>query len=291
MTVMSTIYLLGGAYPQADTYGEIIETHHVPGGETGNSAIVLSSLGYNVKIDGPYLGKDSKDGIEYFCDKYNIDCSNMPYDDKFIGIKDVVMVGEKTRTVFGWFQQYFGNSIKRWTKPDYVAIDSAKVVGLDPYFPETSEDVARYCGKTSKPYVSIDAPYDNIISKNAAAIITSKEFINSTYPDMNTGDLMTLYTQNTDGLVIFTFGSDDILFSRKGQPISKSKTFDVTVKSTLGAGDTFRAGVIHGVYNKLLDSDIVEFASATAACVISRFPMALNPPTMKEITDLIKSRK
>lgn len=291
MTVMSTIYLLDGDFPEADTYKEIVETYYVPGGETCNSAIVLSAIGHRVKIDGPYLGKDSKEGIEHYCNKFRIDCSNMKYDSEFIGVKDVVMVGGSTRTVFGWFKKYFPDSKRRWTVPDTGAIDFAKVVGLDPYFPQSSDEVALYCHKTSKEYVTIDSKYDSIIHKYSSVIIISKEYINVNYPNIPPKELMRLYTQNCEGLVIFTFGSGDIMYSRKSQLIQYFPTYSVDVKSTLGAGDTFRGGVLHGVCEGFADREIVEFACGMAACAISRFPMAHNPPSLNEIEDLIASRK
>jgi sugar/nucleoside kinase (ribokinase family) len=289
MTVMSNIYLLAGPYPKADTYQEIHAGHHVPGGETGNSAIVLANLGHKVKIDGPYLGRDSKVGIESFCQRYAIDCSNMTYDEDFIGVKDVVLIGPDTRTVFGWFGQYFSDPIRRWTEPDYKAINHARVVGIDPYFPDSSDETARYCTETKKPYVAIDSTYDSVIHKGSSVMIISNEYINNTYPGMDHKELMQAYTDRSDGLVIFTFGSKDILYSRKSMPINTFHTYKVDVVSTLGAGDTFRAGALHGLFENYDDLGIVRFAAATAACVISRFPMALIPPTLEEIQNLINN--
>jgi sugar/nucleoside kinase (ribokinase family) len=54
----------------------------------------------------------------------------------------------------------------------------------------------------------------------------------------------------------------------------------------LGAGDTFRGGVIHGVACELDDDGIVRFAAATATSVCRRFPMAYDPPDLDEITAL-----
>jgi sugar/nucleoside kinase (ribokinase family) len=62
------------------------------------------------------------------------------------------------------------------------------------------------------------------------------------------------------------------------------------VKSTLGAGDCFRAGIIHGVLQGMDDADIVRFAAATAASVCQRFPFALDPPGLKEIAALAAKR-
>lgn len=288
MTVLSTIHLLAGQYPEADSYQEIKETHILPGGETANSAIVLANLGYKVKIDGPFLGKRTKNGLNEFCAKYGIDCSSMYFDPDFDGVQDLVLIDKDSRTVFGKFNDYF-SGWKRWSKPDKSAIDSAKIVSLDPFFGEESALVAELCVALRKKYVTIDCAPESIIFKNATATVISNEFIKNNYPKENINDLCSRYTNASDGLVIFTFGAKEILYCRKGEPIKKILPYKVDVKSTLGAGDTFRAGVVYGILNDLSDEETVKFAAATAASVCMRFPMALNPPTINEIQSIINN--
>ncbi len=287
MTVYSTIHLLNGPYPEADSYAEIKESHQIPGGETGNSAIVLAKLGYRVKIDGPFLGSKTKDGIHSFFEKIGVDCSALNYDSSFDGVQDMVLIDGSSRTVFGKFQHFF-NSEKRWNKPDQSAIKAAGIVSLDPFFGRESEEVARFCAAIKKKYVTIDTPPEGDIHRNAAATVISNEFIRNEYPDINPTDLLKKYTEYSEGLVIFTFGSREILFSRKGQPIRRFSPYQVAVKSTLGAGDTFRAGVVYGILNGWEDSEVVKFAAATAASVCARFPMALDPPGLDEILSLMR---
>jgi len=95
--------------------------------------------------------------------------------------------------------------------------------------------------------------------------------------------MLRLYSEQSSGLVILTCGSEEILFARGSGEIGKIRPFNVVPKSTLGAGDTFRGGVIHGVHCGLSDEGIVRFAAATAACVCQRFPMAFDPPGLEEI--------
>ncbi|MHB8065373.1 MAG: PfkB family carbohydrate kinase, partial [Ruminiclostridium sp.] len=95
------------------------------------------------------------------------------------------------------------------------------------------------------------------------------------------------YTEKTEGLVIFTFGSRKIMFGRKNGPVHRLKPYKVKVQSTLGAGDTFKAGVIYGVFKGMSDEDVVKFAAATAGTVCSSFPFVLNPPSLEMIYELI----
>ena len=74
-----------------------------------------------------------------------------------------------------------------------------------------------------------------------------------------------------------------MIYGRKGQTAKHMKPFKVEVKSTLGAGDTYKAGCLYGLLKGLSDDAIVRFASACSAVAISRFPLPLNPPTLEEI--------
>lgn len=289
MTVYSTIHLLDASYPEPDSYGEIKETYVIPGGETGNSAIVLANLGYKVKIDGPFLGVKTKEGILDFFKKFDVDCTGLYFDPGFEGVQDLVLIDKDTRTVFGKFAHYFSGE-KKWSKPDEKAIQSAKIISLDPFFKDESEWVATYCKAVGKQYVTIDCLPGSEMLKFAAATVVSNEFIRNEFPKEDVRVLLKKYTDASDGLVIFTFGAREILYGRKDGEIRSFVPYKVDVKGTLGAGDTFRAGIVYGVLNQLDDENIVKFAAATAASVCARFPMALNPPGLDEITGLVNRK-
>lgn len=291
MTVMSTIHRLAGPYPAEDSYQEVAATYHVPGGETGNGAIVLASLGHDVTIAGPHLGRRSRDGILQYMRRYGINTRYLHYDESYDGVCDIVMVSDNSRTVFGWFGDYFSSPIQRWSLPDQAAIQSADAVGIDPYFPIASDRAVAHCIDAETPYVTIDSPYDSNIAKHCTAIALSNEYLQSQYPQQAHHQLMALYTRHTNGLVVFTFGDGNILYSRKGMMIQSMPTFDVPVRSTLGAGDTFRAGLIHGIATGLTDEAIIRFAAATAACAIQNMPLAEHPPSMAAIQTLLKNQQ
>lgn len=289
MTLVSTMNLLEGEYPEADTYGEIKQSYLLPGGETGSGSVVLAALGCKVKLDGNFQGSKTIDILNrYLVNKYGVDMSGVYTDSTFDGVQDMILIAGKTRTVFGKFGAYFNDEIKRWSVPVKEDVANAQVVGLDPFFMEQSDLVAQYCNELGKKYVTIDCKPETIMHKYSEVNIVSNEFIRNNYPGKNIEELFKSYTDNTEGLVIFTFGSRDIMFGRKNQPIQRIKPYKVEVVSTLGAGDAFKAGAIYGVFKNMADEDIVKFAAATAATVCSRFPLALNPPSLEMIFELIK---
>lgn len=290
MTVLSTIHKLNGTYPESDTYREIKETYVLPGGETGNAAIVLANFGLKVMINGPFLGYNTKDGILNFLKKYNIDCSELYFDKDFEGVQDLVLVDENSRTVFGRFNQYLFGGEKKWAEPTEQAIRSAEIISVDPFFCEESKLAADLCVKNGKKYVTIDCVPENKIHKNAAATVISNEFIKREFPNEMLEILFKKYISLSEGLVIFTFGKNEILYGRKHGKINKFTPYRVKAINTLGAGDTFRAGVVYGILKEWDDEKIIKFAAATAALVCTRFPMALNPPSLGEILGLIENK-
>jgi sugar/nucleoside kinase (ribokinase family) len=104
---------------------------------------------------------------------------------------------------------------------------------------------------------------------------------------MTADEIMELMKKETDGLTIITQGGDEMLYGRKGEPTRRMKPFDVEVRSTLGAGDTFKAGCVYGLLHGMSDEELVRFASACSGIAISRFPLPLNPPTLAEVEALI----
>ena len=286
MTVLSTIHVLKDAYPKADNYAEISKSFQIPGGETANAAFILSNLGYTTKIDGPFLGIKTKETISKFLKQYHIDYSGFLYKENFVGLEDLVLVDKQTRTVFGKFQQYF-SSEKNWSPPDKKSIELAKIVSIDPFFAEESVQAARYCKQQNKKYIIIDCPFDSFLHKHSAANILSSEFIRNNYPNYDVYDLIQKYSNTSSGLVVFTFGEKEILFKRKDDPLKRLLPFKIEVNSTLGAGDTFRAGIIYGILNHFDDEKTVKFASATAALVCKNFPFILSPPSLQDILNLM----
>jgi sugar/nucleoside kinase (ribokinase family) len=288
MTLLSHIYLLKGPYPEADTYQEIQESFVVPGGETANAVILLSHFGLKVKVDGSFLGVKTREEILDSFRHHGVDASLLKMDEHYDGVEDFVLVGGKTRTVFGTFQRYFSDPIRRWSMPDRDSIRSARVVSLDPYFREASLQTARWCVEEGKPTVVIDCPPDDFLHQHAAYSVLSAEYLKQTFPGLDRFEVLKCYTQSSEGWVVLTAGSRDVLYSRKGMEPRTCRPYPVEVKGTLGAGDSFRAGVVYGLHQGWDADKTVRFAAATAAKVCMKFPVAADPPSLDEVLDRMK---
>ena len=160
---------------------------------------------------------------------------------------------------------------------------------VDPYFGEESLLAAELCRRNSVPFVTIDSPHDSVLHRQAAVNVVSKECTSQHYAGTAPEEIIRLMQRETDGLTILTQGSGEMLYARKGEPVHRMKPFPVTVRSTLGAGDTFKAGCVYGLLHGMGDADLVRFASACSAIAVSRFPLPLNPPKLQEVQNLISS--
>jgi sugar/nucleoside kinase (ribokinase family) len=285
-------FLLKGEFVQPDEYAEIQNKYFLPGGETGTAATVLSSLGAQVKMDGTHIGTQVAPLLKEFYRDKSVDLSSLYFDPEYEGLMDYVIIAGLVRSPMGFFQALYESGEKRWNMPKEEDIAGCKVAGIDPYFQEATQAVAELCVKYHKPYVTIDSRHDSYLHQNCAVNVVSKE---CTYAYLEEGytmeEIFEKLVETTDGLVVITSGEKDMLYGRKGKPMKRMKPIPVEVKSTLGAGDTFKAGCVYGLLKGMSDEEIVRFASACSAIAISRFPLPLNPPTLEEVEGLLTKGK
>lgn len=302
---MSYIYLYGmilashsfmfDEFLTPDHYSEYSAHNVFVGGETGVCATILSGLGENVLLDGNHIGRNVAPLLKDFFSDRTVDLSPLTFDYDYDGLEDYILVSGDIRTPFGMFGRYFEEGvtggIRHWNEPKEEHIANCDVAAIDPFFRKQSEEAAKMCISHGKKYVTIDCEYDSFMHRNSAVNVISGEFIRTHYNGSNSSELIEHYIQNSDGLTIITSGSGDILYGRKGKPIKSFTPFRVDVISTLGAGDSFKAGCTYALSKGFDDGKLVEFASAVSGCAISRYTMQANPPTLEDVKRLIESRK
>jgi sugar/nucleoside kinase (ribokinase family) len=280
-------FLLKDGFLKPDEYSEIGEQYFLPGGETGTAATVLDSLGISVRMDGTFLGTQVAPMLKAFYENKNVDLSPMSIMDDDNGVMDYVVIAGLVRSPMGHFQTLFSSGKRWWSVPRVEDIAGCQVAAIDPFFGEETLLAAEICVKLGIPYVTIDAPHETYLHQHAAINVVSKECAGSHYQGMAPEAVMELMMQNSNGLTILTQGGGEMLYGRKGGPLHRRKPFDVVVRSTLGAGDTFKAGCVFALLHDMPDDDIVRFASACSAVAISRFPLPLNPPKLEEVEEIL----
>ena len=129
-----------------------------------------------------------------------------------------------------------------------------------------------------------------MLHRHSAVNVVSDEFYRDHYPQEARDDVLRKYMEASDGLTIFTLGAREIRFGRKGGQIQSFAPYKVDVVSTLGAGDTFKAGCVYALWAGMDDISTVRFAAASAALACTRFPLPLNPPQLAEVLLLMSTR-
>ena len=291
MTVLSTIHRLTSALSDLDGYAEIAESRVCPGGEGMNAALLLSALGLRVGLGGPHWGTQTAAGLARYSSLHGIDVSSIERDESYPGVTDVVIVGGGKRLVLGAFQRFFSDERARWSEPSEQLIQSARVVAIDPFFRESSERAAELSARYEKPYITIDCAYDSLLHAGAAVNVLSREFRNQRYPDVEPRELFERYAERTrsGGLVIFTSGSGSIQYW-DGATVGVFEPYTVDAKSTLGAGDVFRAGVVFGVHHGFAAAECVRYAAGLSALMCTRFPIADALPTLDDVERFLRER-
>ena len=279
-------FLLKDGFLRPDEYSEIREQYFLPGGETGTAATVLDSLGVSVRMDGTWIGTEVAPMLKAFYAEKKVDLSSLCFTDS-PGVMDYVVIAGLVRSPMGRFQTLFASGGRWWSVPKEEDIAGCKAAAIDPFFREESLLAAELCARHGVPYVTIDSPHDSPLHRGAAVNVVSKECTGEHYAGQAPEAVMEQLLETSSGLTILTEGGGEMLFGRKGEAIRRMKPFDVEVRSTLGAGDTFKAGCVYGLLHGMSDDELVRFASACSGIAISRFPLPLNPPKPEEVRKLM----
>ncbi|MBR6029370.1 MAG: carbohydrate kinase family protein [Clostridia bacterium] len=281
-------FLLKDGFLRPDEYSEISEQYFLPGGETGTAATVLASLGVSVRMDGTWIGTEVAPMLRAFYADKTVDLSPLHFMEDDPGVMDYVVIAGLVRSPMGRFQTLFSTGRRWWSVPREEDIAGCRAAAVDPYFREESLLAADICRRHGIPYVTIDCPHDSPLHKHAAVNVVSRECTAEHYAGRSPEEIMGLMQEASEGLTILTQGGGEMLYGRKGGALHRMKPFSVEVKSTLGAGDTFKAGCVYGLLRGLDDAELVRFASACSAIAISRFPLPKHPPKLDEVQALLE---
>lgn len=283
-------FVLDGAFPKPDKCANIKESNFHVGGETGTASIILASLGEKVKVGGTHIGGKNTRIIQKTLQEKNVDASELVFDAEFGGIVDYVFISGSQRTCFGEWGNIYSRK-EPWYEPvNEESIRRSICVGFDPLLNDSDMSVTDYCIKHGKKYAAIDCPYDSEFNKYCEINAISHEYLKGKYgEDADFYELHKKYTENSDGLIIFTFGENEVLYGRKNEEIKTFHPYQVKTVSTLGAGDSFKAGTIYALSKRMPDDKIVQYASAVAGVAITKYPISENPPVLQEVEELIAS--
>lgn len=288
MIASSTLHLLSQPFPPAEGYAEIQDTLEMTGGEALNSSLVLRRLGLSVRLDGNWLG-DNAGGkrLLRLLRQVSIETGLLRIRKGYAGAQEVVFADASGRTVFGNYVRINLTS-RQWNIPRKSDLGGARIANIDPFFREESALAAQYAVRLGIPFVTVDCPPDSYIADHAAAAIVSHEYLLREFPSLTMEAMMDAYLRTASGLVVLTDGAADILYARRGGPVRSFRPFRIHAVDTTGAGDSFRAGMVYGLYNGWKDEASIRYASAVAALVCLSFPGVLKSPSRRQVTYFLR---
>lgn len=284
------ILRLRGRYPAPDGYAEVAETLENHAGEATGTALVLARLGVSVALEGNWLGDNPacRRTLE-FLQSRGIDCAGLVVKPGYVGATEVVVSDGETRTVFGRYVDLLFTT-RQWEQPNLDRIRVARIVSVDPAFGEATRFVAQAAHDAGRPLATYDARHDSDLAAQSAVLAISMEFLRREYPnaaesDAARAELFDTYLDRSDGLIVFTAGSQPLWYGRRqdGRGRLELPTFPVEVVDTAGAGDSLRGGLIYGLLRGWSDDEAVRFAAAVSALVCTTAPGCVNPPSREQI--------
>ena len=299
------IVRIQGKFPQPDGYGEIVETLENHCGEATGSAIVLARLGASVVLEGNWIGDTPACRRTLaFLESRGIDCTGLIVKPGYQGVNEITISDGESRTVFGRYGDLLGTT-RQWEMPNLARIEQARVVCVDPSFGEATLATARAAREAGIPLVSSDAPYESELAALADVVAISGELMARDYPEALESEaareeLFERYLERCAGLVVFTAGSRPLWYARgrnseppldRDPPAERRELSPIKVEivDSAGAGDSFRAGLIYGLLQGWSDDETVRFAGALASLVCTTTPGCVNPPTLKQVRELLAS--
>jgi sugar/nucleoside kinase (ribokinase family) len=250
---------------------------------------MLSKLGIKTKLDGIWLNQCHAGKVMSLLKPFGIDVSRIAIKPEG-GTEEMVIADKTSRTVFGNYARFHSGK-KQWNDPQEQDIQQARMIVLDPYLREASLQVAELCVRNHKPYVTLDCRFDDFMASHATAVIISHELRDQSYPGGDMQQIFKEYQMHCEGLIVFTFGADELWYARRDQSVRKYKPYTIIPVDTTGAGDSFRAGIVYGLLNSWDDETTIDFASAVAACVCLSLPHVLNAPGLEGVFAFMKERK
>lgn len=284
----STLIELADDLPGPSGYAEVASVRVSIGGEAACSSYVLGRLGITVKLAGNRIGSDvaSVRALELLA-AAGVDTDAIVTTPGTGPVTEVVLSHGDARAVLGTYRQLLAD--QAWEPPTRQDVASSRIVCLDPFFGEGSATVARWCRELGVPYVTVDTAPDDEIARHADVLIVSEEYATREIGRVDPGDLLATYTAQCSGLVVLTLGGVGGRFGRGTEAPMEYRSFPVEVRDTTGAGDSFRAGILHGLLAGRTDHDLIRTASAVAAIVCERSPGVLESPSPPELGAFLAS--
>ncbi len=279
-------------YPEFNSKVELSEYIRAAGGEVATTMVGLQRLGVRTLYAGRFGDDDAGDFGRESLRAEGVD----------ISLAESV-AGARTQIAFIIIDERNGERTVIWRRDHRLAYSAAeapleiaersRILHFTPHDAEACIALARRA-KELGTIVSIDL--DNIFPRLEELLplvdilITSAELPSRMFAVADRHKaLREMHSRYGSAVVGITLGEHGSLLYSGGQFV-ETKGFQVPggCQDTTGAGDSFRAGLLYGVVNKMPVDESARWANAVAALKCRRIGARTSLPSVVEVTTLLK---
>jgi sulfofructose kinase len=271
-------------YPAPNGYTRVEGERECIGGDATNAAVILAGLGNRVRLAGNRLGRDRRGRWlrERLARIDNLDVSLLRLTPQVATPRFIILSArDGSRTILGAATALDGVPLSR---ADFRGIG---MVVLDPFLNEAALAVATLAHAQHIPVCVIDVRADSPLVPLCSIVINSADFTGGmadrgrTDPDRLLGAGVRTVIETAGARGCSAFAADGSTFHQAAFPI---EAIDTT-----GAGDAFRAGIVHGTLRGWSLPETVRFASAAAALNCLALGACEQPPSLAAVHTLLES--
>lgn len=272
-------------YPAPNGYTRLEGERGCVGGDATNTAVILAGLGNRVRLAGNRLGRDrwGRWLRGRLARVANLDASLLRLATQADTPRNIILSArDGTRTILVDPAHLVGVPL---SDEDFEGVG---MVVLDSILDGAAVAVARQAQARHIPVCASDVRADSLFAPLCTLVINSTDLTDwigdrkQTAPErlLDAGVQTMIETAGAQGCSLLT--ADGSAFH---QP-----AFAVEAIDTTGAGDAFRAGIVHGTLRGWPLPETVRFASAVAALNCTVLGACEAPPLLAAISALLESR-
>lgn len=239
-----------------------------PGGNAANSLYVLSQLGHEVSLMSVLAADQEAKLLKTALEQRQIDLSLCERKLKGATPSSYVIVNQQngSRTIVH-YRDLPEVSFEHFAKTEIEAFDWLHFEGRNVENLSGMLNISRTFCPDTPISIDLEKPRDGIeaLLGQANVIFTGKHYVLGLGLEGAEDCIAHVRAHAPHSLIICTWGDQGVWFQPANDAIEHVPATPVRVKDTLGAGDTFLAGVLHQLMNGTSPREAVEYGSALAA--------------------------
>lgn len=265
--VLDTI-LITDRFPHEDEELRARQRLRQPGGNAANSLYVLAQLGHETSLVTTLAADQEARMLSQALQQRGIDLSHVQRKLKGATPSSYVLVNQSggSRTIVH-YRDLPEVDFEHFAKIEIEAYDWLHFEGRNVNELKGMLNIARTFCPDTPISLELEKPRDGIepLLEQVNVLFTGKHYAQAKGFADAPSCIEALRAHAPQALIICTWGEAGAWWQLPGQPVEHAPAQPVRVKDTLGAGDTFLAGVIHKLLERAEPAEAVRYGTELAA--------------------------